>query len=534
MPTRRATSLPLLTVVSLILAPCAWATVPDTNGPIAYVTQVGGESAIKSAFLGSEGILHDEVLLGAVGGNGEDAFDPAWSRDGRRLAFASDRSGHDQIYAVEPGCRTGLDCQARRLLSDGAVDREPSWAPPGRSARGGESLVFTSFRTGNPQIYRLTVTRGLPPTVVRLTFDHADDSEAKWSSTGKIAFVSDRSGTPQIYVTNGSGGEVRQVTQTDVANLTPAWSPDGEELSYTGQTEKEGLQIFTVQASGRKLRRITSSQPEAVSSVWSPDGKKILVNLKPDASGNFSMEVVDTAGTVISPRYFGARTDSDWGVLPAPRQAPTAGLTAIVRPVGGSTTINPGQAKTRMAPVSEEAAQVAEGLASKLTKPVEAPVNSTYDVTHGEVKLSVVSDASNGGEPSQPTAAEPARPAAGESTQPTTARVKEGRFELIQHGFEAVPTIRLLGRAHGCGRRQASTARRSARQPHIRARSKGRLNVQGKEGKGGSKSTEWEVRETCRGTLYVAYEHSLSVTDPRRKRTVLVTAGHSYLVRPGR
>lgn len=533
MPTRRAISIMLLAVASLVFTPCAQAAFPGTNGPIAYVTLSGGESVIKSAFLGSEGVLHYEALLNAVGGEGEDAFDPAWSRNGRKLAFASDRSGHDQIYSVEPTCRTTLNCQARRLLIDGAADHEPSWAPPEGSPRNSESLVFSSDRTGNSQLYKLTLTPGQAPMVARLTFDQASDSEAKWSSTGKIAFVSDRSGTRQIYVMNSSGGEMRQLTQSGVVSSAPAWSPDGEELSYTSDTEREGLQIFTVKASGGEPRQITASQPEAASSAWSPDGKKILVNLKPDPTGNFSMEVVDTVGTVLSPRYVGARMDSDWGVLPAPRYAPTAGLTAIVQLVGGSTRINPGQTKAPTVPEEEKATQIAEGLASTITKPVEAPVNSTYDVTHGEVELKIMS-AVNGDEASRPTAREPQRSIAREPTQTTTARVRGGRFELIQHGSEAVPTVRLLGRARGCGHRRAATARRSVRQPHIRGRSKGRLNIASKEGKAGSKATEWEVRETCRGTLYVVYEHWLLVTDPLRKRTVLVIAGHSYLVRPGR
>lgn len=527
MPRRTSAITPLI-AISLLLAPCAHATFPGTNGPIAYVTQVGSETVIKGAFLGSEGILHNEALLNSVGGGGEDAFDPAWNWDGRTLAFTSDRSGHDQIYTVEPYCSPGFGCQVRRLLSDGATDSEPSWAPA-RSSGGGESLLFTSTRSGSPQIYKLALTHGPRPTITRLSFDQANDSEAKWSSTGKIAFVSDRRGTPQIYVMNSYGGEIHQVTQAGAANLAPAWSPDGQYLSYTGYTEREGFQIFTVKASGGEPRRISGSQPEALSSTWSPDGKKILVNLEPDASGSFSMEVLDTAGTAISPRYLGARTGSDWGALPAPRQAPTAGLTAIVQPVSGYTTINAGETKAVGAPANEATTQTAEGLASKLTVPVEAPVDSTYDATGGELELEI----SSGGEQIRSSSEERTQSAVREAKQPTTARVRGGRFELLQKGSEAIPTIRLLGHAHGCGRRRASTARRSASQPHIRARSKGRLHIEAKEGKAGTKGTEWELRETCRGTLYVVYEHFLLVADPRRGRVVRVTAGHSYLVRAG-
>lgn len=530
-PTRRARALTLLTATGLALAPCAQASFPGANGPIAYVTQVHGVLVIKSAFLGPEDILQNETLLSPIGGGGANAFDPAWSQSGRYLAFTSDRSGHDQIYSAEPACGTGSSCQTRRLLSDAVNDREASWAP---SARGGESLVFTSDRSGTPQIYKLTMTRGLPKSVVRLTFDQAEDSEARWSSTGKIAFVSNRGGSPQIYVMNGSGGEVRQITQTGLANLAPAWSPSGEKLSYTSDTEKEGSQIFTVNAGGGEPRRVTAAQPQALSSVWSPDGKLILVNFRPDSAGESSMRVIDTAGTPISPLYLGARMESDWAALPAPRRKPTAGLTVIVQPTSGHTTINPvpatGKAtqETTLSPGEEEAAPITtELLASKLTKPVEAPVNSTYDATHGEIRLSVASSRPGGSEPGRSTAGGPA-------PQPATAFVRGGRFELLQHGAKAAPTIHLLGRAHGCGHRRASSARRQGGQPNIHVKSKGRMQGEGKSGKLATKGTAWGIKETCRGTLYSVFEHSALVTDPGRKRTVVVKAGHSYLVRPGR
>jgi hypothetical protein len=221
------------------------------------------------------------------------------------------------------------------------------------------------------------------------------------------------------------------------------------------------------------------------------------------------------------PPYLGAGEDGVWAPLPpAPPSAPPPakpGVTAIARPLSGRVEVNPthplasamtGEMST---PMNEAPGQPTP--ASRLTHSVEVPVNSTYNATQGVVKLTVASDV----------------------TQHTsTAIVSGGRFRLAQRTSTAVPLVRLVGEPQGCGRGRASIARRARRQPRLRGHTRGRWEGAGNgDNRFSSGGTVWEIENTCRGTLYRAIEHDLVVTDPHRRRPILVTAGHQYLVLSG-
>lgn len=499
----RATALTLLLAAGLAFAPSARAAYPGTNGSIVYTVPEGGPLTlrrIESVYLGPEGFaVPDKADLRATGvDRGGDAFDPSWSADGHTLAFASTRSGHKQIYAVKLDFARNLvpfcGVEVCRLTNDSAEDYDPAWSPDG------QQIVFTSTRDGSPQIYRMTASGG---EVARLTFDNGVDQQATWSQSGRIAFVSNRTGTPEVYVMNADGGEVRQLTNQSGLSTDPTWSPDGSEIAYAnGQVGS--FQVFAIKLTGGPPRRLTGSSPDNKFPAWSPDGTKILITQGPALSGGTYLGVIEAKTGALLPGYLGLGGDGNWAPLPAPpgnATPSTPGATAIANPLGGEVTVNPGPPATSAPPTS----------ASTLRGAVEVPVNSTYNTTQGTVGLAVAS-----GVASAPSV--------------STAVVTGGRFALVQRRPSAVPTIRLLGRASGCARARASIAR-NRRQAHVSGHSKGPLKVEANAGRAASKGTRWEVRETCQGSLYRAFEDTLVVTDPHRRKPIRVTAGHRYLVR---
>jgi Tol biopolymer transport system component len=154
--------------------------------------------------------------------------DPAWSPDGRLIAFtratfASDGEPHVAIYAITP------DGGGERLLVDDAY--EPAWSPDGRR------IAFTSIRdqngktcfeecSPNGEIYTAEADG---TDLRRLTESPADDRSPTWSPDGRhIAFTSDRSSPAEheneIYVIDSAGGDLRRVTANDVWDLEPDWS----------------------------------------------------------------------------------------------------------------------------------------------------------------------------------------------------------------------------------------------------------------------------------------------------------------------
>jgi dipeptidyl aminopeptidase/acylaminoacyl peptidase len=346
--------------------------------------------------------------------------------------------------------------------------------------------------------------------VTRLTFDNAIDQQASWSSTGRIAFISNQTGTSQLYTMNANGGELRQITSLSTGATDPSWSPDGTKIAFASGAVGS-YQVYVTALTGGTPRRLTSFQADNKFPQWSPDGTKLLITHGPALSGETYLDVIDArTGEVVA--YLNAKGgDGNWAPLPAvpsgtPSSAPSTaapGASAVASPLSGKVTVTPGHLA---APVVESA--------SPLSTRVAVPVNSTYNATQGVVGLTV---------------------ARGSATVQTTstAVVTGGAFSVSQRGPAAVPTIRLIAPApNDCFGEIASAAGSHRLGGGMRGHTKGKWHPAGGSGKasvGGD--PRWEVRETCQGTLYRAFTGVLIVTDPHRRRRIRVTAGHQYLVR---
>lgn len=521
--------------LGLACASSAHATFAGTNGSIAFVAEgASGGRSIESAFLGAEGALVpdvDELKQTSIDRAG-DAFDPSLSADGRELAFTSTRSGRREIYSEAlgggasgaaggsppggsppAGLPAGCAAEPCLLTSGSGESYEPAWAPDGRS------IVFVSTREGSPQLYRMSASG---EGIARLTSDGVVDQQPTWSEKGKIAFVGNATGVAELYVMNGRGEELRQLTQ-GAASTSPSWSPDGAEVAYTRQTPT-GYQVFVAPLAGGEARQLTSSPPESRLAVWSPDGTKLVVTRGRGAVGHAYFEAIDSRfGVTVSraPSLDSGEARS-WAPLPPapPKRAPppSAGVTAIARPLSGMVEVNPthpsASATSGLPPGGAAESPAQPTSASLLTRSVEVPVNSTYNATAGVVKLTV---------------------AAGASEPSATAILSGGRFRLQQRAPGSVPTIRLLGKPRGCRRGGgAHMARPQRAEPRVRGHTRHRFRVVAGDTSAGSPATQWEVRETCRGVLYRVIEHSLWVHDPHRRHPVHVQEGHQYLVRNGR
>jgi Tol biopolymer transport system component len=187
---------------------------------------------------------------------------PAWSPDGRRIAFLS--SGIRVVNADGGGLR--------RLTRKGWGDSAPAWSHDGRR------IAFVSRRDGNVEIYVMNADgsgqRRLTRNVVR-------DSDPVWSPDGRrIAFESNW----QIYVMNADGSGQRRLTRNGARNFAPAWSPDGQRIAFERRVGREEygscsgcgrastFQVYVINADGTRERMLAQdgTQPS-----WSPDSQKI-------------------------------------------------------------------------------------------------------------------------------------------------------------------------------------------------------------------------------------------------------------------
>jgi Tol biopolymer transport system component len=173
----------------------------------------------------------------------------------------------------------GLGSRVLDLINDKSTPRDvqtPAWSPDGRK------LAFVSRRDGNSEIYVMNADGSGQEN---LTHHPASDSHPSWSRDGrKLAFVSRRDGNSEIYVMSADGSGLRNVTRTPSDDLDPAWSPDGRGIAFvqkclpspsdTRCAPSYETYLYVVNGDGSGLRRLTT-QRALFNHSWSADGKTI-------------------------------------------------------------------------------------------------------------------------------------------------------------------------------------------------------------------------------------------------------------------
>jgi TolB protein len=136
----------------------------------------------------------------------------------------------------------------------------------------GNRLLFSSTRDGNAEIYS-AATDG--SDVRRLTNDPGIDVSPACGPSGQIAFVSNRHGSPQIWVMDSAGGGQKRVTYKGDYNQTPAWCPDPKKqlIAFTGRDSN--LDIFTINLATGEYTRLTQGQGTNKDPAFSPDCRMV-------------------------------------------------------------------------------------------------------------------------------------------------------------------------------------------------------------------------------------------------------------------
>jgi Tol biopolymer transport system component len=188
--------------------------------------------------------------------------DPAWSPDGKLIAFASARSGSFDIYVMRAD-GTGT----RRLTSTKDDDQHPTWSPDGSSI---------AFSRGTPGDLYIMDADGSSPRP--LLANPTGESEPAWSPDGKwIAYVQREPGSPvrELWLMQSNGTGSRRLTALDASSLNPAWAPDSKRLAFTSNVVASLYDIYVLRIGTKKARRMTREGPDTFEPTWSPDGSTI-------------------------------------------------------------------------------------------------------------------------------------------------------------------------------------------------------------------------------------------------------------------
>jgi len=229
-----------------IMSP-AWS--PDGRR-IAYVSFEGSRSSIFVQTLRTGNRIKVSDRPGINGA-------PSFSPDGRKLVITQGgRDGNLDIYVLDVTSR-----QTTRLTEHRAIDTEGTWSPDGRY------IYFTSDRSGGPQIYRVRATGGQPE---RVTFEGSYNARPRLSPNGeKLAMVHNDRGNFRIGVIPIGSPEDLLIVSTGAQDESPSFAPNSDTLIYATRQRGNGV-LETVSADGLIRQKLTSGRSDVREPVWSP------------------------------------------------------------------------------------------------------------------------------------------------------------------------------------------------------------------------------------------------------------------------
>ena len=230
---------------------------------------------------------------------------PAWSPDGRSLAYTSYRQGSPAIFVARI-----YEGRSDNITKNEGQAFAPTFSPDGKR------IAYASNKSGNMEIW---IANADGTGAHRITSSQGSDTAPTWSPTGQeIAFTSDRAGSPQIYLMDSEGLNVRRLTMVGNWNDAPAWNPSKEypEIAYTSRLEVGGpvsFDIAVIDLATRQVRQVTAGRGSCEYPSWAPNGRHLVFSCK--RGNTWQITVSDREGRAIDTLSAGAgnNVQPDWG-----------------------------------------------------------------------------------------------------------------------------------------------------------------------------------------------------------------------------
>jgi TolB protein len=224
---------------------------------------------------------------------------PAWSPDGRQIAFTRGGPGFQtHIYVMNAD-----GTSPRRLTRHGHIHFSVVWSPDGRkmlferpNRRHAESAADAARGYWPEELYVMDADGSHQRRLTRNPARDPGPGGPVWSPDGRqIAFTrSEKTGHSEVFVMNAKGNGQRSLTPARPA-WGPAWSSDGREIAFAdGRRSNPPAGIVVMNAEGSEQQRLTQHGGEP---AWSPDGKMIAFEFQRSLAEHFGLRVMNADGS---------------------------------------------------------------------------------------------------------------------------------------------------------------------------------------------------------------------------------------------
>lgn len=216
-----------------------------------------------------------------------------------KLVYVSEESGATEVYTTDILFQTKT-----QLTNDRKSVVRPRWSPDG------DSIVFTSYKSGFPDIHRLNFRAASREVIASYNGLNMD---ARYSPRGdRIAMIISGGQNADVWVREASG-RMTNLTKSRGLEASPSWSPDGTRLVYSSD-ERGGPQLYVIPSRGGSARRLaTNISGDCAQPDWNPEfsnqiafsaaigsGRQIVIY---DSTVGKSRIVSNESGDAIEPHW---------------------------------------------------------------------------------------------------------------------------------------------------------------------------------------------------------------------------------------
>ncbi|RED18685.1 Tol-Pal system beta propeller repeat protein TolB [Pontivivens insulae] len=229
---------------------------------------------------------------------------PRFAPNGTAILYTSYRTGFPQVYLQD------LVTGARQTLGNTeGMSFAPRFSPDGRR------VVLSQTSGANTDIFTIDLATGAR---TRLTRSPAIDTAPSFSPDGsQIVFESDRGGSQQLYVMPANGGTARRISFGNGTYGTPVWSPRGDRIAFTASISGR-FHVGVMNTDGSREQLLTASFLDE-GPTWSPNGRVLMFFREtPGPLGAAALVSVDVTGQNL--RYVptpAGGSDPNWSPLRA-------------------------------------------------------------------------------------------------------------------------------------------------------------------------------------------------------------------------